>query len=106
MNTKEDTFDKKKVIQFLGHLNASIHLNQELKKFLKDKNNGRIHLEKLPAYSPKLDPKEGVGNYLKSQRGHIEKSHSLKFSGIEKKYLSSVQSFSYQKAYSSSFNSS
>lgn len=42
-----------------------IHRSKEVKKFLSEESQGRVHLEKLPGYSPDLNPDEGVWNYLK-----------------------------------------
>lgn len=78
MMSREKTFDSQGVIQFLEHLythlkqpllviwdGATIHRSDEIKHFLKEQNQGRIHLERLPAYSPELNPDEGVWNYIK-----------------------------------------
>mgnify|MGYP001811230620 FL=1 len=43
---------------------AAIHRSKAVKVFLKDKS-GRIHLERLPAYSPELNPVELVWSHLK-----------------------------------------
>ena len=43
---------------------ASIHRSQAVKAFLRERP-GRIHLERLPAYSPELNPTELVWNQLK-----------------------------------------
>lgn len=45
---------------------ASIHSGEAVKAFLK-KRPGRIHLERLPAYSPELNPTELVWNQLKQR---------------------------------------
>lgn len=42
-----------------------IHRSKEVKKFLTEESNGRVWLERLPAYCPDLNPDEGVWNYLK-----------------------------------------
>lgn len=44
--------------------NASIHSGDAIRALLKDRP-GRIHLERLPAYSPELNPTELVWSYLK-----------------------------------------
>ncbi|MDR2161460.1 MAG: transposase [Desulfovibrio sp.] len=44
---------------------APIHRSKELKRFLSEESQGRIHLERLPPYSPDLNPNEGVWQYLK-----------------------------------------
>ena len=45
---------------------ASIHGSKEVKAFLKARP-GRLHLERLPAYSPELNPVELVWNQLKQR---------------------------------------
>jgi transposase len=44
---------------------ASIHRCQAVKDFTSKPGAGRIHLERLPAYAPELNPQEGVWNLLK-----------------------------------------
>jgi transposase len=44
---------------------ASIHRSQPVKDFLAKGGAKRIHLERLPAYAPDLNPQEGVWNLLK-----------------------------------------
>ncbi|WP_460974159.1 transposase [Spirosoma migulaei] len=43
---------------------AAIHRSEAVKNLLTDKA-GRVHLERLPAYSPELNPVELVWSYLK-----------------------------------------
>ncbi|GAB3162494.1 transposase [Telluribacter humicola] len=43
---------------------AAIHRSEPVKQFLRERP-GRIHLERLPAYSPELNPVELVWNQLK-----------------------------------------
>lgn len=43
---------------------ASIHRSAAVKAFLSDRP-GRVHLERLPAYSPELNPVELVWSHLK-----------------------------------------
>lgn len=44
---------------------ATIHRCQAVKDFLAKGGAKRIHLERLPAYAPELNPQEGVWNLLK-----------------------------------------
>jgi transposase len=44
---------------------ASIHHSQPVKDFLAAGAAARLHLERLPAYAPDLNPDEGVWNLLK-----------------------------------------
>jgi transposase len=44
---------------------ASIHHGQAVKAFLAGGGAARVHLERLPAYAPDLNPAEGVWNHLK-----------------------------------------
>ncbi|TMC22418.1 MAG: hypothetical protein E6J34_06425 [Chloroflexi bacterium] len=45
--------------------NASIHRCNVVKDWLTKGGNKRIHIERLPAYAPELNPQEGVWNLLK-----------------------------------------
>lgn len=45
---------------------ASIHSGKAVKAFLKERP-GRIHLERLPGYSPELNPTELVWNQIKQR---------------------------------------
>lgn len=45
---------------------AAIHRSEAVKAFLRERP-GRIHLERLPAYSPQLNPVELVWSYLKGR---------------------------------------
>jgi transposase len=44
---------------------APIHRCQAVKDFLSKGGAKRVHLERLPAYAPELNPQEGVWNLLK-----------------------------------------
>jgi len=44
---------------------APIHRSRVVKDFLSAGGAKRIHLERLPAYAPELNPQEGVWNLLK-----------------------------------------
>ena len=73
----------KDVVRFMGHLQqhlgrkllviwdgAPIHYG-EVKTFLAEGGAADIHLERLPAYAPDLNPVEGIWRYLK----HVELSN-------------------------------
>lgn len=45
---------------------ASIHRSEAVKAFLRERP-GRVHLERLPGYSPELNPTELVWNQLKQR---------------------------------------
>jgi transposase len=75
---RDKSFKGPDVVIFLQHLlkhipgkimviwdGASIHRSKEIKKFLSSGGSERIHLERLPSYSPDLNPDEGVWQYLK-----------------------------------------
>ncbi len=49
---------------------ATIHRGQAVKDFLAQGAAARLHLERLPAYAPELNPAEGVWNMLK--RGELK----------------------------------
>jgi transposase len=66
------------VVAFLAHLlrevpgrlviigdGAPIHRSQVIKEFLANGAAARLHLERLPAYAPDLNPGEGLWAYLK-----------------------------------------
>jgi transposase len=66
------------IVAFLGQLlrqlpgkllviwdGASIHHGEAVKQYLADGAAARLHLERLPAYAPELNPDEGAWNQLK-----------------------------------------
>lgn len=78
MMVKEHSYKGPNVVDFLQHLlvhiqgkllviwdGSPIHRAQVVKDFLTDGAARRIHLERLPAYAPELNPDEGVWQYLK-----------------------------------------
>jgi transposase len=78
MQLQEQAFRSEGVVRFLKHLlrhvpgklliiwdGAPIHRSQVIKDFLISGAARRIHLERLPAYAPDLNPDEGIWNYLK-----------------------------------------
>lgn len=80
MAGQDHSFSGADIVWFLGKLcsryrkrdlliiwdGASIHSGEAVKAFLKDRP-GRIHLERLPAYSPELNPTELVWNQIKQR---------------------------------------
>jgi transposase len=51
---------------------APIHRSQVIKEFLANGAAQRIHLERLPAYAPELNPGEGLWQQLKGvERRHV-----------------------------------
>ncbi|MCC5612929.1 transposase [Nostoc sp. CHAB 5834] len=92
---QDQPFTSEDIVWFLGKLcsryrkrdllviwdGASIHRSQAVKALLRAKP-GRIHLERLPAYSPELNPVELVWSQLKrslkNQRGRPAVFTSLK----------------------------
>jgi len=44
---------------------SPIHRNQYVKDYLANGATKHIHLERLPAYAPDLNPDEGVWDHLK-----------------------------------------
>ena len=77
----ERSIKSAQVIDFVAHLlaciagkllivwdGATIHKSKALKAFLSEchqKEPGRLLLERLPGYSPELNPQEGIWGYLK-----------------------------------------
>lgn len=78
MQTQDHSYKGPDVVRFLQLLlreipgkllviwdGATIHRCQVVKDFLAKGGAKRIHLERLPAYAPELNPQEGVWNLLK-----------------------------------------
>ena len=78
MQTQDHSYKGPDVVRFLQVLTreiagpllviwdgAPIHRCQAVKDFLAKGGAKRIHLERLPAYAPELNPQEGVWNRLK-----------------------------------------
>jgi transposase len=76
--TRDDSMNGLDSVHFLKHLlwqtdskllviwdGSPIHRNQYVKDYLANGATKQIHLERLPAYAPDLNPDEGVWNYLK-----------------------------------------
>lgn len=81
---RESSFNGVAIVGFLKHLlreipgrivliwdGASIHRCKEVKEFLSQGGAKRLHLMRLPAYSPELNPDEGVWNWLKRKLGNV-----------------------------------
>jgi transposase len=81
---RETSFTGETIVGFLEHLlrevagkiiliwdGATIHRCKEVKKFLSDGGAKRLHLIRLPGYSPELNPDEGVWNWLKRKLGNV-----------------------------------
>ena len=75
---QEGSLNSEDVVAFLEHLlreipgrlvliwdGASIHRRQVIKDFLASGAAQRMHLERLPAYAPELNPGEGLWQQLK-----------------------------------------
>jgi transposase len=75
---QDRAIDSTDVVAFLEHLlrevagrmviiwdGAPIHRSRVIKAFLADGAAPRIHLERLPAYAPELNPGEGLWQQLK-----------------------------------------
>lgn len=78
MQTQDPSYKGKDVVGFLKQLlrqipgkllilwdGSPIHHCQAIKDFLAAGAAARIHLERLPAYAPEVNPQEGVWNLLK-----------------------------------------
>jgi transposase len=77
MQIHEHSISSHECVDFLKHLvrhlgtvlvvwdGASIHRSKHLKEYLRTEGKGLVHLERLPAYAPELNPDEGVWRYLK-----------------------------------------
>ena len=76
--SQDRAMDSADVVAFLEHLlrevsgrmvliwdGAPIHRSQVIKDFLADGAAQRLHLERLPAYAPELNPGEGLWQQLK-----------------------------------------
>jgi transposase len=77
-HSQDRALDSADVIAFLEHLlrevpgrlviiwdGSPIHRSQTVKEFLANGAAQRLHLERLPAYAPELNPAEGFGQQLK-----------------------------------------
>ena len=78
IQVREKSFNGPDVVEFLQHLlrhvsgkllviwdGSPIHRGKDVKNFLLEEANGRVQLERLPPYSPDLNPDEGIWQYLK-----------------------------------------
>lgn len=78
MRVQETPYRSPDVVRFLRHLlrhirgkvlvlwdGAPIHRSQVVKDYLASGATKRLHLERLPAYAPEINPDEGVWGYLK-----------------------------------------
>ena len=76
--SQDHAIDSADVVAFLEHLlrevsgqmviiwdGSPIHRSQTVKEFLANGASQRLHLERLPAYAPELNPDEGVWQQLK-----------------------------------------
>lgn len=81
---RETSFTGATIVGFLKHLlrevagkiiliwdGATIHRCKEVKDFLSNGGAKRLHLIRLPGYSPELNPDEGVWNWLKKTLGNV-----------------------------------
>lgn len=77
-HSQEGTLNSADVVAFLEHLlrevsgrmviiwdGAPIHRSHTIQKFLANGAARRLHLERLPAYAPELNPGEGLWHQLK-----------------------------------------
>ena len=79
---KEGTFKGQDVAEFLEELlyyfrtkkllliwdGATTHRSKEVKEILRNKANGRIHLEMLPSHGPQLNVDEQAHGYIKQHK--------------------------------------
>ena len=78
LSVQEQPFTAEGIVEFLRKLHrqikgkvlviwdgAAIHPAQKIKDYLAKGAAKWLHLEKLPAYAPDLNPDEGIWNYLK-----------------------------------------
>lgn len=112
--TKDDALNGVDSIHFLKHLHSQtdrnllviwdgspIHRSKEVKMFLANGAAKQIHLERLPAYAPDLNPDEGTWRYLKRVElrnvccldlAHLRRELNLAITRLRRKpYL--IQSF-------------
>ena len=77
-HTRDEALSSFNSVYFLNHLlrqieskllviwdGSPIHRNQYVKEYLSNGAAKHIHLERLPAYAPDLNPDEGVWKHLK-----------------------------------------
>src|SRR5207247_2067344 len=78
-HVREEAFNAQGVLRFLEHLlrfiegnlliiwdGANIHRSRAVSDFVRNEANGRIQLERFPAYAPELDPVEWLWGHLKN----------------------------------------
>jgi transposase len=81
---RESNFKGDSIVDFLKHVlrnvagkviliwdGASIHCGQAVKDFLRSGGCERLHLMRLPGYSPELNPDEHVWGWLKKELGNV-----------------------------------
>lgn len=80
MQIYEHSIRSHECVRFLKHLvrhlgkvlvvwdGAPIHRSKVVKEYLRTDGKDKVHLERLPAYAPEVNPDEGVWRYLK----HVE----------------------------------
>lgn len=111
---RNDSLTSVESVRFLKHLvtqlerkllviwdGSPIHRGKEVKAYLADGAAKQIHLERLPAYAPDLNPDEGVWNHLKYVElrnvcclnlGHLQRQLDLAVTRLRRRpYL--IQSF-------------
>jgi transposase len=77
-HAQDHSMNSADIVAFLEHLlrevpgrmviiwdGSPIHRSQTIKAFLADGASHRLHLERLPAYAPELNPDEGIWQQLK-----------------------------------------
>jgi transposase len=114
---RESSFTGAAIVGFLEHLlreiagkiiliwdGATIHRCQEVKQFLSEGGAKRLHLIRLPGYSPELNPDEGVWNWLKRTLGNVccrnleELSYELRLAIQKLRYRPHILKSFYAKA--------
>lgn len=77
MRIHEHSISSRECVRFLKHLvqhlgkvlvvwdGAPIHRSKVVKEYLRTESGGMVHLERLPAYAPEVNPDEGVWRHLK-----------------------------------------
>lgn len=74
---------------------ATIHRCQVVKDFLAKGGAKRIHLERLPAYAPELNPQEGVWNLLK--RRELKNLCAVDFQQLETELVRAKERLRHRK---------
>ena len=110
---QSSSFNGASIVRFLKHLlaeiagkivlfwdGAPIHRCEEVKQFLREGGAKRLHLIRIPAYSPDLNPDAGVWHWLKHRLGNMS---SLTLPELGSELRQTIRALRYQRRILKSF---